>query len=169
MRCRSSWSSWNPGAHASAPGFAIWTAANREIGRLRLYFDGTHGGQETTFGQESINDDAANARDHRQYSFPQLLALKNLAKTITVGADDHDHWILEIGDATRLLVSRKTALITGREKDGETISFDDYRNIDGEMVPFHATIEDNLGTSTVIIDSVRFNLPLDNTVFSPRR
>ncbi|MEY2549653.1 MAG: hypothetical protein QOD64_2235 [Verrucomicrobiota bacterium] len=147
----------------------VWTAANREIGRVRIYFDGTHGGQETTFGQDSINDDAANARDHRQYAFPQLLALKSLYKTIIVRAGDDDTWILEIGDATRLLVSRKTALITGREKDGETIAFDDYRNIDGELVPFRSTIEDNLGTSTIVIDSIRFNVPLDDATFSPRR
>ena len=141
----------------------VWTAANREIGRLRIYFDGTHGGQETTFGQDSINDDAANARDHRQYAFPQLLALKN--QTITVRAGDDDTWILDLGDGMRLLVSRKTALITGREKEGETIAYDDYRNIDGELVPFRSTIEDNLGTSTIVIDSIRFNVPLDDALF----
>ena len=145
----------------------VWTAANREIGRLRLYFDGTHGGQETTFGQDLVNDDDANARDHRQYAFPQLLALKN--QTITVRAGDNDTWILDLGDGMRLLVSRKTALIAGREKDGETIAYDDYRNVDGEFVPFRSTIEDNLGTSTIVVDSVRFNVPLDDAVFSPRR
>jgi CubicO group peptidase (beta-lactamase class C family) len=143
----------------------VWTAANREIGHLRLYFDGMHGGQETTFGQDSINDDAANARDHRQYAFPQLLALKQ----ITVRAGDDDTWIVDNGDGMRLIVSRKTALITGREKNGETISFDDYRNIDGELVPFRSTIEDALGTSTIVIDSIRFNVPLDDATFSPRR
>jgi hypothetical protein len=143
----------------------VWTAANREIGRLRLYFDGTHGGQETTFGQDSVNDDAANARDHRQYAFPQLLGL-SAAK---VHADDNDTWILDLGDGMRLLVSRMTALITGREKEGETIAYADYRNVDGELVPFRSTIEDNLGTSTVVIDSIRFNLPLDDPLFSPRR
>jgi CubicO group peptidase (beta-lactamase class C family) len=147
----------------------VWTAANREIGRLRVYFDGTHGGQETTFGQDSINDDAANARDRRQYAFPQLLALQSLYKTITVRAGDDDTWILDFGDATRLLVSRKTALVTGREKDGETIAFEDYRNVDGEIVPFRSTIEDALGTSTIVVDSVRFNVPIDDAVFSPRR
>ncbi len=145
----------------------IWTAVNREIGRLRIYFDGAHGGQETTFGQDAINDAAANARDHRQYAFPQLLALKN--QPITVRAGDDDTWILDLGDGMRLLVSRKTARITGREKDGETIAYADYRNVDGELVPFRSTIEDNLGTSTVVIDSIRFNVPLDEALFSPRR
>ena len=147
----------------------VWTAANREIGRLRIYFDGTHGGQETTFGQDSINDDAANARDHRQNAFPQLLALKSPYKTIDVRAGHDDDWVLDIGDATRLRVSRKTSLITGREKDGETIAFDDYRNIDGEMVPFRSTIEDALGTSTIVVESIRFNVPLDDATFSLRR
>jgi len=147
----------------------VWTAANREIGRLRLYFDGARGGQETTFGQDSVNDDAANARDHRQYAFPPLLALKSLYKTIAVRAGDDDTWILDTGDGMRLLVSRKTALITGREKEGETIAFDDYRNIDGELVAFRSTIEDALGTSTIVIDSVRFNVPIDDATFNPRR
>ena len=145
----------------------VWTAANREIGRLRVYFDGAHGGQETTFGQDAVNDDDANARDHRQYAFPQLLALKN--QTITIRAGDNYTWSLDLGDGMRLFVSRTTALITGREKEGETIAYDDYRNIAGEIVPFRSTIEDNLGTSTVVIDSIHFNVPLDDAVFSPRR
>ena len=87
----------------------IWTAANREIGRLRVYFDGANGGQETTFGQDSINDEAANARDKLQYAFPQLLALKSLYKTIAVLAGDDDTWIVELTPETRLLVSRKSA------------------------------------------------------------
>lgn len=144
----------------------LWTAAKRDIGRLRVYFDGTRGGQETTFGQDAVNDDAANARDRCQYA--QLLAIRSLCRSITVRAGDNDTWILDLGD-TRLLVSRKTALVTGREKEGETIAFDDHRNIDGEMVPFRWTIEDNLGTSTVVVDSIVFNVPLDNAVFSPYR
>jgi CubicO group peptidase (beta-lactamase class C family) len=144
----------------------VWTAANREIGRLRVYFDGAHGGQETTFGQDAVNDDAANARDRCQYA--QLIAMKSLCKTINVRAGDDDTWILDTGD-TRLLVSRKTALMTGREKEGETTAFDDYRNIDREMVPFRRTIEDNLGTSTIVVDSVRFNMALEDSIFSPRR
>jgi CubicO group peptidase (beta-lactamase class C family) len=144
----------------------VWTAANREIARLRVYFDGTHGGQETTFGQDSVNDDAANARDRCQYA--ELLSIKSLCKTINVRAGDDDTWILDTGDM-RLLVSRKTALIAGREKEGEMTTFDDYRNIDGEMIPFRWTIEDNLGTSTIVVDSVRFNVPMDDAVFSPHR
>jgi outer membrane lipoprotein-sorting protein len=68
----------------------------------------------------------------------------------------------------RLLISRTTALIAGSEKDGETHSFSDYRSIDGELVPFRATIEDSLGTSTIVVDSVRFNVSLDDSVFRPR-
>jgi CubicO group peptidase (beta-lactamase class C family) len=146
----------------------VWTAANREIGRLRIYFNGTHGGQETTFGQDSINDEAANARDKLQYAFPQLLALKSLYKTITVRPGDDDTWILDLTPEIRLLVSRKTALITGREKEGEKATFDDYRNVDGEQVPFRTIIEDNLGTSTIAVDTIRFNVTLDDALWSAR-
>jgi CubicO group peptidase (beta-lactamase class C family) len=150
----------SPGLHNETE---VWTAANREIGRLRIYFDGAHGGQETTFGQDAINDDAANERDRRQYAFPQLLALKNQTLTIRPGDDT---WILDLTPELRLLVSRKTALITAREKEGETATFADYRNADGELVPFRTTIEDNLGTSTIIIDSIHFNVPLDDSIWS---
>ena len=39
---------------------------------------------------------------------------------------------------------------------------------DGEQVPFRTTIEDNLGTSTITVDSVRFNVPLDDAVWKAR-
>ena len=150
----------------------VWTAANREIGRLRVYFDGRQGGQETTFGQNATNDEAANARDRRQYALPQLLALQRLYKNIVVRAGDNDTWVLELtpesGEPIRFFVSRQTALITGRDKEGEKMSFDDYRAIDGELVPFHQTIEDALGTSTIVIDSIRFNVAFDDTLFQPR-
>lgn len=149
----------SPGLHNESE---VWSAANREIGRLRVYFDGTRGGQETTFGQDAVNDDAANARDRCQYA--RLLEIKRLCKKIDVRAGDGHTWILDTG-AVRLLVSRQTALITGREKEGETIAFDDYRNIDGEMIPFRWTIDDNLGTSAIAVDAVRFNVPFDDSVF----
>jgi len=142
----------------------VWTAANREIGRFRLYFDGTKGGQETTFGQDAINDEAADERDRRQYAFPQLLALKN--QPITVRPGDGDSWIVDLSPELRLLVSRKTALITGREKEGEKTTLTDYRNVDGELIPFRTTIEDNLGTSTITIVDIRFNVPFDNSLWS---
>jgi len=142
----------------------IWTAANREIGRLRIYFNGAQGGQETTFGQDAINDEAANARDRVQYALPRLLALKN--QHVTVRPGDDDSWILELTPELRLLVSRKTALITGREKEGEKATFSDYRNVDGEQIPFRTTIEDNLGTSTITIESIRFNVTFDDSIWS---
>jgi CubicO group peptidase (beta-lactamase class C family) len=151
----------------------VWIAANREIGRLRIYFNGVRGGQETTFGQDAINDDEANARARRQFAFPQLLALKNLYKTIAIHSDSDETWIVDLtperGQPTRLIVSQKTALVTGRESEGEKDSFDDYRNVDGEMVPFRTTIADALGTTTITVDSVRFNVTIDDAVFSPHR
>jgi hypothetical protein len=69
----------------------------------------------------------------------------------------------------RKIVAAGEVICFPREKEGETIAFDDYRHVDVELVPFRSTIEDNLGTSTIVIDSVRFNVPLADSVFSPRR
>lgn len=53
-----------------------WSAAGKHIAHFRLYFDGTSGGQETTFGQDSINDAGANARARSDYALHPLLEMK---------------------------------------------------------------------------------------------
>jgi len=152
--------------HAKAPAsrneLDILKAVNREIGRVRVYFDGAHGGQETTFGQDSINDDAANAKARRDDTFPCLL---DLGKPTAHATDDA--WVLDLEGGTHLFVSKQTGLITKRESEGEVATFDDYRNVDGEMVPFHTTIHDGLGTSTIFVQSVKFNVPIGEAMFKP--
>lgn len=151
----------------------IWTAAGREIASLRIYFDGKAGGQETTFGQDAVNDAEGNARARRDYALHALLDLARLYKTITVReaatVGEEPAWELELmpehGWATRLYVSQKTSLILIRESEGETKSFDDYRDVDGELVPFHITIHDALGDTALEITSVHFNLEVPDEKF----
>jgi CubicO group peptidase (beta-lactamase class C family) len=152
--------------HAKAPAsrnvLEVLKALDREIGRAREYFDGAHGGQETTFGQDSINDDAANARARRNDAFHRLLELHPIAAN-----DAGDTWVLDLDGGTHLYVSKQTGLITKRESEGEVATFDDYRNVDGEMVPFHTTIHDGLGTSTIVVQWVKFNVPIGDGTFKP--
>jgi hypothetical protein len=151
----------------------LWTAADKNIGSVRVYFDSVTGGQETTFGQDAINDEDANARARRENAVHPLLDLAHLYKTITVreGAKigDEPTWVIELtperGAASRLSVSQRTSLIVQRESDGETANFDDYRDIDGELVPFHTTINDSLGETTINVASVRFNVPVSDAAF----
>ena len=61
-----------------------WTAAGKAIGRVRVYFNGVSGGQETTFGQDATNDADANSKALREGALHQLLDLKSLYKNVAV-------------------------------------------------------------------------------------
>ncbi len=63
-------------------------------------------------------------------------------------------------------MSARTALILEREIEGQSETFEDYREIDGEQVPFRRTIRDALGDTTVIIRNARFNVALADAVFA---
>jgi len=153
----------------------VWTAADREIGRLRIYFDGRNGGQETTFGQDAINDDAANDRARRDDDLHPLLHLADLYQEVRVdskakvGADEAFVLTLvpKAGPKVLLSVSTATGLILKRETEGETILFSDYRLVDGERIPFWSTISDALGETTVEVEQARFGVPIEDTAFAP--
>ena len=154
----------------------VWTAAGRNIGSLRVYFDSVSGGQETTFGQDEINDAEANGRARRDDAWHPLLEWKRLYKAVAVRGpgkiDDEPTWLVELtpdsGAPVRLDVSQRTSLIVRRDIDGETTTFDDYRDVDGERIPFHSTIHDSLGETTIDVTSVRFNVMMPDAAFKAR-
>jgi hypothetical protein len=155
----------------------VWTAAGREIGRLRIYFDGRHGGQETTFGQDAINDATANDRARRDADLHPLLHLTDLYQEVRVESkgrvEAEDAFILTLvpkaGPTVRLSVSASTGLILKRETEGETVVFSDYRLVDGERIPFRSTISDALGETTVEVEQARFEVPIEDTAFAPTK
>jgi len=167
--------------HAKAPASRVeeevWTAAGREIGRLRIYFDGRHGGQETTFGQDAVNDEAADERARRDGDLHPLLHLADLYQEVrvdsqgTVGAEEALILTLvpKAGPKVLLSVSTSTGLILKRETEGETVVFSDYRLVDGERIPFQSTISDALGETTVEVEQARFGVPIEDTAFAPAR
>jgi hypothetical protein len=175
----------NQGAHAAltvrakAPASRVeeevWTAAGRDIGRLRIYFDGRHGGQETTFGQDAVNDDAANDRARRDDDLHPLLSLTDLYQEVrvesrvTVGAEGAFLVTLvpKAGPKVLLSVSASTGLILKRETEGETVVLSDYRLVDGERIPFRSTIADALGETTVQVETARFGVPIEDAAFAP--
>lgn len=154
----------------------MWTAAGRNIGTLRTYFDdSSKGGQETTFGQDEINDEEANERARRDDALHPLLELTKSYKSVTVvdavKVGDEPAWVVELmpehGATSRLRISQRTSLILQRESGADTTSFDDYRDVDGELVPFHSTIHDSLGETTIDVISVRFNVTIPDAAFQP--
>ena len=64
-----------------------------------------------------------------------------------------------------LYVSKQKALILRRESEGQAAIFEDYRDVDGERIPFLTTIHDALGETTIAVDSARFNIAIPETAF----
>lgn len=151
----------------------VWTAAGREIGRLRVYFDGRRGGQETTFGQDATNGDADDDRARRDYHLHPLLVLSVLYKEIHVldraKVGSEDAYLMELvpasGPPARLYVSERSALALRREVDGQSETFDDYRAVDGELLPFRTAIHDELGETTIRVQDARFNTAIPGAAF----
>jgi len=164
-------------APASREEVEVWTAAGRDIGRLRIYFDGRHGGQETTFGQDALNDEAANARARRDDDLHPLLHLTDLYQEVRVDAKakvgPEEAFVLTLvpkaGPKVLLYVSTATGLLLKRETEGETVLFSDYRPVDDERIPFRSTITDALGETTVEVEQARFGAASEDTAFAPAK
>jgi CubicO group peptidase (beta-lactamase class C family) len=154
-----------------------WTAAGKPIGRFRLFFDGERGGQETTFDQDSTNEAEENEAARRDFALHPLLELERLYREVKVrGKGDvkgEETDVLELqpatGPAVLIHVSSRTGLVLQRVTPRETWTFGDYRNVDGEFVPFRITVDEPLGTITSTVDEVRYNVGLPKDAFAPRR
>jgi CubicO group peptidase (beta-lactamase class C family) len=153
-----------------------WYAAGRTIATLRVYFDGIHGGQETSFGQDAINDASANEQALRESTFHYLLHLEELYDHLSITGkskvDDVDCYVLELkekGNAVRLYVSIQNAFVLKRESEGQSMIYRDYRELDGEKLPYETVIEDALGETIIKIKSARFNLNIPDRAFAPHR
>jgi hypothetical protein len=155
----------------------IWHAAGREIGRVRSYFDGATGGQEDTLGQDEINGADANAEARRNDDFRPLLNMPILypfMKVLGRAMIDHEPAsVLErsaAGEpAERVYVSERSALVLRRQRGEESTRYEDYRRVDGEMVPFRIVIDDSLGRTTIQVKNARFNVKFPAGTFAPRK
>jgi hypothetical protein len=163
--------------HAAAPAsreeIETWRAAGREIGRLRIWFDGDKGGQETTFGQDAVFEGATVAemrRDsdfqpwkHVQALYPQV----SIAGTGWVGDWPVLHLALRAGDSDqgRLSVGLDDWLIVEREKGGARTVYSDYRPVDGERIAHRWETHDALGLTSVQLYEVAFDAAVPASAF----
>jgi CubicO group peptidase (beta-lactamase class C family) len=156
-----------------------WHAAGRNIASLRIYFDGIRGGQETTFGQDAINDAAANEQALRESTFHLLMHLNELYPRIEItGKSSVDHiecYVLRLippsknGNEVQLYVAVSDGLVLKRESGGQSMTYRDFRDLDGEKIPYETVIEDALGETIIQFKSARFNVPIPNVAFEPHR
>lgn len=161
-------------APASRTEEEFWSAAGRKIGRLRIYFDGTQGGQETTFGQDSIYDEKENREALREDDFRPMVNLKQmyadvrLLPSATINGRETHVLLLTLleGKPIQLFVSQQTALIVKRETEGQSTTFSDYRLVDGEQVPFVTSVHDRLGQTSIRVRQIEFNRKIADGVFA---
>jgi hypothetical protein len=154
-----------------------WTAAGKPIGRVRAFFDGARGGQETTFGQDATFAGDELERMRRKSVSHAILEARNLYGQVVVDRtetlDGEETFVLKLtpksGPSVSLFVCARTSLILKEQTDGETSVFGNHRQIDGEVVPFRTTIHDALGKSTVVVQDVKFNVDLSPETFRPAK
>jgi hypothetical protein len=140
----------------------VWTAAGKRIGRVRVYYGGAHGGQQTTFGQDADADDLARAA--RDATLHPLLDMHALYDRIVVEGRttlDGDGVVVllltpKTGDPVRLYVSARTSLIVQRAIAAETTRYADYKNVDGEIVPMSWIVRGGLGDKSLHVKEIRF-------------
>jgi hypothetical protein len=148
----------------------------KRIGEFRVRYDGSAGGQETTFGQDSAYSGDELERLRRRAPLHALLQMKTAYRRLSVmhGAamDGEDVVILagrtgeQASDPTDLIhVSTRTWLVLRTSKGGEVATFSDFRNVDGVVVPHAIHVQDPLGESTLVLRSLRFDVPLDDAIF----
>ena len=103
-----------------------------------------------------------------------MLHLKELyEQSVITGkskVDDAECYVIQLKEKeneVRLYVSIKNALVLKRESEGQSTTYRDYRELDGEKIPHETVIEDALGETIIKIKSARFNSNIPNRAFEP--
>jgi CubicO group peptidase (beta-lactamase class C family) len=139
----------------------VFSAAGRRIGSVRAYFDGSKGGQETTFGQDAIYSgaDLDHAREDAALNWFVDPAGLKLRVTERVPDEGDSVYVLEASNGTEKTlyrVSARTHLVLERTRGSRHDRYSDFRNVDGRILPFHTEIDDDLGESELNVKSVTF-------------
>jgi hypothetical protein len=152
-----------------------WRAVGKAIGRVRTYFDGAHGAQQTTFGQDEVFAGDAEATARRDAVLHPLLAAAALYDSMRVDrkavVDGDEAFVLVLtpkqGAPVELYVSAQTGRVVRRDSAGESIRYADFRTVDGELVPFASTASGPLGDKVLTVKQLRFGVTAPARTFGP--
>jgi len=154
-----------------------WTAAGRDIGTVRTYCDGRAAGQETTFGQDEVYSGESLAEARRDASFTSLIDVREAFARIEVRGRIHrgTDTLLEVvltpavGRPETWLVSERTHLIAEWRRGATTELREDFRNVDGWVLPFRIIVKDEMGDSEVTVQGVRFGGRIPDSAFTAHK
>jgi CubicO group peptidase (beta-lactamase class C family) len=162
-------------------------ALGKKIGTIFEYFDGTTGGQETSFSPSDTYTGKQLANAKVASDFYGLLNWKTLFKSVEIKRMDkvggEDVYVVvmttEGGTPTTLFVSTKTFLPLKKEtiyspSDSSGIeipiteTYSDYRAVDEMMFP-HKTVTNNIAQGDIIVEikDVKFDVDIPDSMFKP--
>lgn len=152
-----------------------WRAVGKPIGRVRTYFDGTHGAQQTTFGQDETFAGDAGATARRDAVLHPLLEAARLYDSVRVDrkavVDGDEAFVVVLtpkqGAPVDLYISAQTGRVVRRDSAGESTRYADFRTVDGELVPFASTTTGPLGDKVLAVKQLRFGVTVTARTFGP--
>jgi len=164
------------------------TALDKPIATIRDYFDGTNGGETTTFSPDEIYTGMRLEDVKLESDFYGLANWKTTLKKAEIkGVEkvgDEETYIVkfmpEKASETTYYISTKTFLpikktsvivsSTSKQKTPVSETFADYRAVDGVMLPFKITsINPGMGLVVVYAKDIKHNVAIDDAVFKPKK
>lgn len=160
------------------------TALGKEIGTLDEYFDGTQGGEVSSFSPSETKAGKSLEDARISSDFYGVLSWKNLFKTIEIKrmskiGDEEVYVVLktpEKGNPVTDYISAKSFLLLRRESLQTsntsqitlpvTEDYSDYRPVEGLMIPFKTTTTiPSIGEIITTVKTVKFDVPVPEALF----
>jgi hypothetical protein len=156
----------------------------KKIASIREYFDGTQAGSEYSFGPpvkykgEQLADIRPRADLYEKLDWMTLYETVRVKRKAKVGDEEvylvvktpkQGNTITDYFSAKSfLLVKRDRTEGAGQDKRSIVETYSDYRNVDGEMIPFSIVTEDEqMGRIVGKVNEVKFNVDIPAATFRP--
>ncbi|MBP6002309.1 MAG: serine hydrolase [Pyrinomonadaceae bacterium] len=164
------------------------TALGKTIARGWDFFDGTRGEEAYTFAPvdkytgKRLEDIKLGSQFYGTLDWKKLVKKAEILRMAKVGEEEcfvveftpiNGSNFTEYYSARSFLLRKREGVITSStsaQKTPYTLTFDDYREIDGIKLPFK-TVSYNVGNGNIVtmLKSVKHNVPIDDKLFAPRK
>ncbi len=149
-------------------------ALGKRLGTIREYFDGAKGGTQSSFLPDETPTEKELAQERIASDFYAPLNWRELYKTIEIKGvtkvGDEEAFIVvktpNAGTPITDYISTKNYLLLRRDTSRGITRYDDYRTVDGAMMPFKWTIESSgTGEQIIRVKTLKFDVPISDALF----